>query len=308
MAYLTDRNQIQDAIAHYTHAKILWVDIEAADYLTKNPKLSLIQVLDDGEDRTGDRVKIFDVLHQPDVAQEFIEKIIINPQIEKVFHNASFDLKFLGRDRAQTITCTWEMAKKLPLFMIPTSSLKLKTLAVELCGFAPEKSEQGSDWGQRPLSDSQLRYATMDPVYLAQVHQHLLQVQQQSQFHPTTDDAIALSQRYLECKQQLKILNSEVDYLENRLKHAMQAQNIQETDAIKLSSAERTSYKVPFSQLAKLIVNQNLDFDFSITLTKQLRAQLDAFLNELPIEPETTTTWKLTPKKPNHEEATDSEN
>jgi DNA segregation ATPase FtsK/SpoIIIE, S-DNA-T family len=34
---------------------------------------------------------------------------------------------------------------------------------------------QKMDWGQRPLSDRQLHYARLDPVYLANVHRHLLE-------------------------------------------------------------------------------------------------------------------------------------
>jgi len=35
---------------------------------------------------------------------------MLNPAIEKVFHQASYDLKFLGKTKAKNVTCTLEMA------------------------------------------------------------------------------------------------------------------------------------------------------------------------------------------------------
>lgn len=102
---------------------------------------------------------------------------MINPKIEKVFHNASFDLKFLGQKNAQNITCTLKLAKKFPKAILGTSNYKLKTLAQELCNFTDVDAEQqSSNWGRRPLTPNQLLYARMDTVYLAQVHQHLLRL------------------------------------------------------------------------------------------------------------------------------------
>jgi S-DNA-T family DNA segregation ATPase FtsK/SpoIIIE len=59
---------------------------------------------------------------------------------------------------------------------LQVSNKQLKTLAVELCNFSKvDKGEQQSDWGQRPLTEKQLKYAKMDTVYLAQVHRCLLE-------------------------------------------------------------------------------------------------------------------------------------
>ena len=60
----------------------MWIDTEVADYKTRHPKLSLIQVLDDVTDMTCDRVYLLDVLNQPDLVGEFMEQIMINPKCE----------------------------------------------------------------------------------------------------------------------------------------------------------------------------------------------------------------------------------
>ncbi|GAB4378200.1 MAG: hypothetical protein Kow00121_29530 [Elainellaceae cyanobacterium] len=175
MAYLTDPADIRSLITEIASYPILWLDTEVADWQIRQSKLSLIQVLADPRDLTGDAAYLLDVLHKPDVVQYFIDQIMVNPNIEKVFHNASFDLKFLGQSQAQNVTCTLRMSRRISLKKLGTSNRKLKTLARELCYFTNvDEEQQTSDWGRRPLSPEQLLYAKMDTVYLAQVHQYLL--------------------------------------------------------------------------------------------------------------------------------------
>ncbi|BAY77809.1 cell division FtsK/SpoIIIE [Nostoc linckia NIES-25] len=177
MHYLTKAAEIQTQIVKFALAKVLWLDTEVANWNTPYPKLSLIQILAETTDYTGKFAYIFDVLNKPDLIALFIQQIMVNSQIEKVFHNASFDLKYLGDQSAQNITCTLKLARKITLKRLQTSNLKLKTLATELCQFSHVDTEEGrSDWGKRPLSDKQLHYAAMDTVYLAAVHRRLLEI------------------------------------------------------------------------------------------------------------------------------------
>ncbi|MCT7971405.1 DNA translocase FtsK [Laspinema olomoucense] len=176
MFYLTRPAEIQAAIAQFAAHPILWIDTEVADWYSPVPRLSLIQVLAQETDCTGEFAYILDVLEKRELVQEFIGKIMANPDIEKVFHNASYDLRFLGKSQSQNVTCTLKWARTLKRDRLGVSNFKLKTLAAELCQFSDiHPEEQSSDWGQRPLSQGQLRYAKMDPVYLAQVYLKLKQ-------------------------------------------------------------------------------------------------------------------------------------
>ena len=180
MHYLRDSTEIIDQITKFSSAKTLWIDTEVADWQTPKPRLSLIQVLAIPKDLTGEFAYILDVLDNPDLVTYFVSQIMVNPEIEKVFHNASFDVKYLGGyEQAQNVTCTFKMVRKLTKKNNPNplivSNKKLKTLAVELCHFSNVDAEQqASDWGRRPLSEKQLHYAKMDTVYLAYVHHYLL--------------------------------------------------------------------------------------------------------------------------------------
>lgn len=297
MIFLTDRREVEEAIATLTAAKVLWMDTEVADYKTRKPRLSLIQVLAEKEDATPDKVYIFDVLDKPELAQIFIDKIMANSQIEKVFHNAKYDLKFLGKNSAENITCTWELAKKFPYYILPLADLKLKTLAIALGNFSEiDKEEQGSDWGQRPLTEKQLKYAEMDPVYVAIVHGSLLELKEKNNPDPATEDIRELARRYQEIFPEWKMLDSEMSTIQERIKKAMQVQKIEETATFKLSNSERTSKKVAFVELAKLTASLGIDLDFSVTLTEKLQKELGDAIARLPIQVETTPSWRLTPK------------
>jgi S-DNA-T family DNA segregation ATPase FtsK/SpoIIIE len=177
MHYLTEASEIYQQISQLSLSKTLWIDTEIADWYTDKPKLALIQVLANYTDLTGESAYIFDVLDKPDLAVYFINQIMVNPQIEKVFHNAGFDLKYLGKELAQNVTCTLKIARKITKEVLETTNLKLKTLAAELCQFSHVDAEEGtSDWGKRPLTQKQLNYAAMDTVYLATVHYRLLEI------------------------------------------------------------------------------------------------------------------------------------
>ncbi|MBO3457163.1 ribonuclease D [Aetokthonos hydrillicola Thurmond2011] len=309
MPYLTSASQMRLVVAEYTTATTLWIDTEVADYNKRHPKLSLIQVLDDPTDLSGDRIYLLDVLEKPDIVAEFVDKIMLNPAINKVFHNASYDLKFLGNKKAKNITCTLEMAKNIPYYLLPLPNYQLKTLATELCNFQNiDKKEQTSDWGKRPLTEEQIEYAYMDCIYLAQVHLRLIELSQQSNPDSATENLTALTARYTQIEHEWKVLNSEFEYLQERIKKAMQAQNISETTDFKLTSYERATAKVSFTELVRLAQSKNLDFDFPITLTQKLQKDLGENLEELSVDIETTNSWRLTPKKQENDQSNDETN
>ncbi|EFA70123.1 3'-5' exonuclease [Cylindrospermopsis raciborskii] len=177
MHYLTDPAEIYQQISQLAKCKSLWLDTEIADWNTPCPRLSLIQVLANPTDLIGEFAYIFDVLDKPDISTYFISQIMVDVQIQKVFHNADFDLKYLGKNSAKNVTCTFKVAKKIGHRILQTTNLKLKTLAVELCHFSDVDKEGGaSDWGKRPLCEKQLKYAAMDTVYLAAVHRRLMEL------------------------------------------------------------------------------------------------------------------------------------
>jgi ribonuclease D len=303
MSYLTESDDIKKAIARYSQAKILWLDTEVADYKTKKSRLSLIQISDDLGDIQGRSVCILDVLARAELIDEFVETVMVNSTIEKVFHNAKYDLNFLGKRKVENITCTLEMATNIPYYLAPFPDRKLKTLAERLCNFTNvDKSEQTSDWGKRPLTDKQLDYARMDVVYLAGVHQKLLELLQISEPKPEEEDLVALTHRYRLLEHHWKQLDSEINNLRDRLKAAMNAQKIPELSGFNLTSQQRTTKKIALSKLAQAIEYFKVRVDVPVTLTKELQKELADIMEELPLEEEIQTILSLKIKQLDEDE------
>jgi ribonuclease D len=294
MIYLTKPAEIKDAIAFLSAAKTIWLDTEVADFTTKKPRLSLIQVLVDSTDMKGDRVTILDVLDRDELIAEFIDKIMLDVQIEKVFHHAAYDLRLLGNKKAKNITCTLDLVKQIPYYLVPLENYQLGTLATELCHFPTvDKSLQNSDWGERPLSDRHLNYAKMDAVYVAQVHHRLLQLHQMVEVDPHTDDIDALIHRYRQIEQQWLKYDTEVKHIKNRLTAAMQAQNRPAQAGFSLKEQNRTSTKVKFKDLVQVSQELGLEIDLVLTLTKAMQKDLGDVFEKLPVEEETKTITQL---------------
>lgn len=82
----------------------------------------------------------------------------------KVFHDGEYDVLTLKRDhgfRFQNIFDTRVAAATLG-----SKTPGLATVLQERFGIALDKSMQRSNWGQRPLSDKQIRYARLDTHFL----------------------------------------------------------------------------------------------------------------------------------------------
>jgi ribonuclease D len=287
MQYLTQPDEIHEAMTKFASARILWLDTEIADYKSGKPKLSLIQVLDDVTDTQGDRVLFLDLLDRSELIYEFIDKIMLDPTIEKVFHNASYDRQFLGKSKAKNVTCTWEIAKKIPYYILPVANYQLKTLAEQLCHFSNiDKTQQTSDWGQRPLTAKQLEYAKMDVVYVAQIHQQLLQLSQRLEIDPDDENLAALTLRYRQIEHRWKVLDTEFKHLKDRLKQAMASQNVPELNGFKLSIQERKHKKIAFDKLAKFTQEYGVNLDFPIRLTQELQKEMADIIAKIPVEEE----------------------
>ncbi len=95
-----------------------------------------------------------------------LKKILSNPNCEKIFHFARFDVAvikhYLGID-CSPIYCT-KIASKLARTY--TDKHGLKDICKELLDIELSKNEQTSDWSLEELSDEQKNYAASDVLYL----------------------------------------------------------------------------------------------------------------------------------------------
>jgi ribonuclease D len=99
----------------------IWVDTELADWNTRTPRLSLIQLrLEDGS------LHVVDVL-APGMRAAYLEsfapRVLAAPQIEKWAHYARFERRVFGPDVVKNLRCTFDLARGVPYHRLPLRSL-----------------------------------------------------------------------------------------------------------------------------------------------------------------------------------------
>tara|TARA_B100001245_G_scaffold101255_1_gene73688 strand:- start:276 stop:905 length:630 start_codon:yes stop_codon:yes gene_type:complete len=95
---------------------------------------------------------------------------------KKIFHFARFDLAMLYKNlnvECSNIYCT-KIASKLARTY--TDKHGLKELCKELLNIEISKQKQSSDWGNKNLSEDQLKYAASDVLYLHDIMKKLNEV------------------------------------------------------------------------------------------------------------------------------------
>jgi ribonuclease D len=102
-----------------------------------------------------------------------LKALLTNPEIEKIFHFARFDVAVLYR--ALDVLCAPIYCTKIASRFARTYTDRhgLKDLCRELLGVEISKAEQSSDWGSGNLSDDQKKYAARDVLYLHALRQKL---------------------------------------------------------------------------------------------------------------------------------------
>jgi len=280
--------EIISIIGKLKNSSKLWVDTEIANWKDrKNASVSLIQILPESKETSGagvdkllKQVIMLDVLGKPKAVQTFIDTIMKNEKIEKVFHNRSFDLQFLGQKEALNVSCTLANARKIPKDLLKSENLKLATLVTL---FYPEvkvsKDEQQSDWAKRPLSEDQVKYAYLDPVYLAMIDGKLTQF---AKDHAKEVDELAqsLAKIRLEKKETVKtekvktapVLKEKKVVEKKEPKKPVEKKVVEKKEP--KEKKERIVYSVPIQSLVQSFVDGKVDLNFEIRLTK---AMVDQF-------------------------------
>ncbi len=134
----------------------LAVDTEANSLHAYREKVCLLQI------STPEQDYLLDPLALPDLSP--LVPIFANPQIEKVFHAAEYDLRGLRRDfgiEVCSIFDTWQAAR-----LVGYRQVGLNALLATHFGLQVDKRCQKADWARRPLPPEWQEYARLDTHYL----------------------------------------------------------------------------------------------------------------------------------------------
>ncbi len=134
------------------------VDTEAASFHRYRDRIYLLQVSSPTQTAVIDPVAIAAPGLEP------FGGLLADPQVEKTFHDADYDLRVLDRDygfRAVRLFDTRIAAQLAGEPAIGLAALLEKYIGVKL-----DKEHQKADWSLRPLTPSMLAYAAADTRFL----------------------------------------------------------------------------------------------------------------------------------------------
>ncbi len=149
----------------------LGVDTEFRRTNKENMKLALLQIND------GEEIYLIDsvLIEDPEENCSFLD----SSSVIKIFHSCKEDLEAVYSWTGKKMKNIFDTQLANSLlggdFSISYQSLVKQELSIDL-----EKNETRSNWLRRPLTDSQLKYATLDVEYL--IHLYLVQKEELKTF------------------------------------------------------------------------------------------------------------------------------
>jgi ribonuclease D len=161
--YIDSAAALAEATAGLRREPRIAFDTEAASFHRYRDRIYLLQLAAPGQSVVVDPLAVSDLAA--------IGTLLADPGIEKVFHDADYDLRVLDRDygfRARTIFDTRVAAQLTGEPAIGLAALLEKHLGVKL-----SKAHQKADWSLRPLPPAMLAYAADDTRHLLELRERL---------------------------------------------------------------------------------------------------------------------------------------
>ena len=164
-AYIDNERDLEIAMPMLLSQRRIACDTESNSLHAYRGRTCLVQL------STPDQDLLIDPLSISDLSP--LRAVFANPQTEKVFHAAEYDLICLKRDfdfDVHPVFDTMAAAR-----VCGYKRIGLSNLLEDLLGINHAKKHQKADWAQRPLTESKRRYAQMDTHYLLRLRDLLAQ-------------------------------------------------------------------------------------------------------------------------------------
>lgn len=160
LKYIEDENALIRFVDGARASTTLALDTEFLREKTYYPKLCLIQAA------TDDDIWIIDPLAVKDLS--LLGELLEDESIMKVFHAATQDIEILLR---VTGSVPWPLfdTQVAAALLGYSHQVGLAQLVGSICGVTLKKSDSFTDWTRRPLSASQLEYASGDVTFLPEL-------------------------------------------------------------------------------------------------------------------------------------------
>lgn len=132
------------------------LDTEAASFHRYHDRVYLVQLTAGGE------TSVIDPLTLDSLAP--LGRLLANPSVEKVFHDADYDLRLLYHEFKFSARRLFDT--RIAAQFLGEPSIGLGALLQLYFGLTPDKRFQRADWSARPLTDGMLDYAAGDTSHL----------------------------------------------------------------------------------------------------------------------------------------------
>lgn len=142
---------------------LLGVDTEAAGYHRYFDRMSLVQLSSREENFLVDPLAVEDL--SP------LRELFEDPAVEKVFHDADYDLRILDRDAGMGIRGLFDT--QIAAAFLGERQLGLGNIVERYLGLKLPKEYQRADWAERPLTAGMMEYAATDTAHLPDLRDRL---------------------------------------------------------------------------------------------------------------------------------------
>ncbi|MBI4377128.1 MAG: ribonuclease D [Elusimicrobia bacterium] len=153
---VTAREHLEEIVPDLLRCSQLGIDMESNGFYAYRERVCLLQM------STPDQDFVIDPIAFSDLSS--LGPLFADPRIEKIFHAGEYDVLCLKRDYGFRFANLFDT-------MIASRLLGIKELGLAAAierhfGVKLSKKLQRADWGKRPLSEEQVRYAQMDTHFL----------------------------------------------------------------------------------------------------------------------------------------------
>jgi ribonuclease D len=156
VTYLDSNAALTPFLETIGRAREIAIDTEGASFHKFVDRIYLIQL------STRDVHAIIDPL--PIDPPTALGRILEDPKVEVVFHDADYDLRLLHQDYGWHVTNIFDTRVAAQLLGI--QAFGLAALLERNFGLKLDKKHQRADWSMRPLTEGMLDYAAQDTMHL----------------------------------------------------------------------------------------------------------------------------------------------
>ncbi|MEP6493269.1 MAG: HRDC domain-containing protein [bacterium] len=157
--YLDTSSAVDAFFASIAGARILALDTEGASFHRFVDRIYLLQL------STREQTAVIDPL--PIGSPAGLGKLLEDPDVEVVFHDADYDLRLLQQDYGWQVRNIFDT--RVAAQLLGLRAFGLAALLEKYFGLKVDKKHQRADWSMRPLTQGMLDYAAQDTINLLEV-------------------------------------------------------------------------------------------------------------------------------------------